>query len=130
MKKIGLLIIAAIAAVFMVATPVAALNDKQACEQMSSSDPNYDLICGNTSHTNADAQEEVGKILYTVFTIVSIIAVAVIIIGGIFYILSQGDPAKIQRAKAAILYAVIGLIVSLTAFAITNFVLRAAGGEI
>ena len=67
------------------------------------------------------------SILSTVFVWTSIIAVIVIIIGGIFYMTSQGDPGKVSRAKNTILYAVIGLIVSLLAFAIVNFVLKAVG---
>ena len=51
-----------------------------------------------------------------------------IIIGGVKYMTSQGDAAKIKSAKDTILYAVIGLIVALLAFAITNFILGALGG--
>ena len=57
------------------------------------------------------------------------ISVIVIIIGGVFYITSQGEPDKIKRAKNAILYAIIGLIISLLSFAIVNFVLTAMQGN-
>jgi multisubunit Na+/H+ antiporter MnhB subunit len=40
-----------------------------------------------------------------------------------------GDAAKIQRAKNAIIYAIIGLIVTLAAFAITNLVINALEGR-
>ena len=53
----------------------------------------------------------------------AILAVIVIIIGGINYTMSQGDPGKTKKAKDTILYGVIGLIVALAAFAIVHFVL-------
>ena len=86
----------------------------------------YKSLCGGTK-TEADAENVVKSILGTVFTWTGIVSVIVIIIGGIFYMLSQGDPGKVARAKNTILYAVIGLIVSLLAFAIVNFVLTAVG---
>ena len=82
----------------------------------------YKQICG-TQKTEADAENVVKSILNTVFLWVGIIAVIVIIIGGIFYILSQGEPDKVRRAKNTIAAALIGLVVALLSFAIVNFVL-------
>ena len=53
------------------------------------------------------------------------LAVVMIIIGGINYALSQGDPGKVKKAKDTILYGIVGLVVSLLAFAIVQFVLQA-----
>jgi hypothetical protein len=52
-----------------------------------------------------------------------IIAVIVIIISGINYVISSGDSGKIIKAKNMLTYAVVGLIVILTAFIITSFVI-------
>lgn len=51
------------------------------------------------------------------------IAVIMIVIGGIRYATSGGDSSSIKGAKDTILYAVIGLIVAILAYAIVNFVL-------
>lgn len=51
------------------------------------------------------------------------IAVIVIIIGGITFATSAGNSAGVTRAKNMILYAVIGLVIVLGAFIITNFVI-------
>jgi hypothetical protein len=51
-----------------------------------------------------------------------------IILGGVRYITSTGDPARIESAKTTVLYAVIGLIVTFLAIPISAFVLKAAGG--
>lgn len=66
----------------------------------------------------------VRNILSVVFTLVGVIAVVMIVVGGIFYIISQGNADKIQKAKSTILYGIVGLIVTLLAFAIVNFVLE------
>lgn len=55
--------------------------------------------------------------------IVGIIAVVMIIIGGVKYITSGGDSGNVTGAKNTILYAVIGLIVVALAQVIVRFVL-------
>ena len=62
-----------------------------------------------------------------VLSIVGIIAVIMLIVGGAQYVMSQGDPSKVVKAKQIILYSVIGLMVALLAFAIVNFVLGEIG---
>ena len=51
------------------------------------------------------------------------IAVIVIIIGGLNYITSTGDAARIAKAKNTIIYAVVGVVVAILAYAIVNFVI-------
>ena len=46
-----------------------------------------------------------------------------IILGGVTYVTSNGDAAKLAKAKNTIIYSVIGLVIALLAFAIVNFVL-------
>ena len=58
-----------------------------------------------------------------VYYIAGIVAVIVIIIAGFMYSTSTGDAGRITRAKGMILYAVIGLVILLAAFAITQFVM-------
>lgn len=50
------------------------------------------------------------------------IAVIVIIFGGVRYITSTGDPARVKQAKDTIVYGIIGLIVAILAYAIVRFV--------
>ena len=50
------------------------------------------------------------------------VAVIFIILAGYQYLTANGEPGKAQKAMQTILYAVIGLVVVVSAFAITNFV--------
>lgn len=61
----------------------------------------------------------------TVLYIVGVLAVVMLIIGGIRYVVSGGDAKKVTDAKNTILYAIIGLIVCFLAYAIVNFVIAA-----
>lgn len=59
----------------------------------------------------------------TLLFAVGVIAVIMLIIGGIKYITSSGDPKGAESAKNTILFAVVGVVVALLAYAIVNFVL-------
>lgn len=65
------------------------------------------------------------QVTNTVLYIVGIIAVIMLIIGGIKYVVSGGDSKKVTDAKNTVLYAIIGLIIAFLAFAIVNFVITA-----
>lgn len=63
------------------------------------------------------------NVINILLTVVGIIAVIMIIVGGIKYTTSAGDSSGITSARNTILYAVVGLVVAIMAFAIVNFVL-------
>jgi uncharacterized membrane-anchored protein len=63
----------------------------------------------------------VGNILSAVFTLVGGLAVLFLLIGAVRYVTSNGDQGQMTQAKNTILYAVIGIVVSLSAFAIVQF---------
>ena len=65
------------------------------------------------------------RVTNTILYIVGIIAVIMLIIGGIRYVLSGGDAKKVTDAKNTILYAIIGLVICFLSFAIVNFVISA-----
>jgi hypothetical protein len=54
--------------------------------------------------------------------IVGAVAVIMLIFGGIRYIVSGGDQANVTAAKNTILYAIVGIIVALLAYAAVKFV--------
>ena len=68
------------------------------------------------------------RLTNTILLIVGLISVIMLVYGGLRYILSGGDSKKVTDAKNTVLYAIIGLIISLLAFAIVNFVLNSVIG--
>lgn len=74
--------------------------------------------------TSDSAAGAIGIILNSVYLIIGIVAVIYIILGGVGYATSQGDSAKLTKAKHTLIYAIVGLIISVVAFAITGFILN------
>ena len=68
------------------------------------------------------------RLTNTILLVVGLISVIMLVYGGLRYILSGGDSKKVTDAKNTILYAIIGLIISLLAFAIVHFVLNSVVG--
>ena len=69
--------------------------------------------------SGADA---ISKVLQLVFGIAGAAALIIIMIGALKYVTSQGNPQETNKAKDTILYAVIGLVICIMAFAIVTFV--------
>ena len=55
--------------------------------------------------------------------IIGAISVIMLIYGGIRYTISAGDSGSVTAAKNTILYAIVGLVIAILAYAIVNFVL-------
>ena len=69
----------------------------------------------------------VKQIINTLLFITGMVAVIMIVIGGLRYVTSNGDQNSVSSAKNTILYAVIGLVVAIMAYAIVNFVIGSLG---
>ena len=86
-----------------------------------------------SSCTNSDSTGKLDSILTTVVQIfslvVGVVAVIMIIIGGLKYITSGGDSGNISSAKNTIIYAIIGLIIVALAQVIVHFVLNKVSGS-
>ncbi len=64
-----------------------------------------------------------GIIANTLVFLVGAIAVLMVIIGALRYVLSNGDSAGIKSAKDTIMYALIGVVVSMLSYALVTFVI-------
>jgi hypothetical protein len=78
------------------------------------------VLCDNKTD---NVQSTIGVIVNVLLYLLGAISVLMIILGGISYTTSAGDPAKITKAKNTIMYSVVGLVVALLSVAIINFVL-------
>ena len=126
MKKLLFELLAVIIMAAGLLAPVPAFAD-DACSVAGYNDP---LICGTPDSDEETAlQNRIKNILNTVYLWVGIIAVIVIVIGGVKYMTSTGEADKIKGAKNAVTYSVVGLVVTLAAFAITNFFIGALDGK-
>lgn len=65
----------------------------------------------------------VSAVFSAILAIIAALCVVFIIVGGINYVLSEGESGKVTKAKHTIVYAITGLVVSMFAFVIVRFVI-------
>lgn len=80
--------------------------------------------CGDSGDAACGIGDAVETVTNVLLFIIGAISVIMIILGGIRYVLSNGEAQQIAAAKNTILYAVIGLVVALLAYAIVGFVIN------
>lgn len=115
LQAAAVLMLAAIGGVFVAPPAMAAPVDVlDACDSQSK-------VCQGTDKNSLFTiiKNVINVLLYAV----GIIAVIMIIIGGIRYVTSAGDAGQTKSARDTIIYAVAGLVVAIMSFAIVNLVL-------
>ena len=80
------------------------------------------IYCKNKNTGETQVNGIIKTIVEVLLTAVGAISIIMIVIGGIMFALSSGDAQKAAKARNTVLYAVVGLAVSLFASAIVNFV--------
>lgn len=123
--KSSLLLVPALALAIGFAAPVA-VGAQASCSTDGSGGIQAGVACSKGDGT-PDNLFGAGGIFTTIVNIllyiIGAIAVIMLIIGGIRYVTSGGDSSAVTAAKNTILYAIIGIIIALLAYAIVNFVL-------
>lgn len=83
--------------------------------------------CKDVKNTNDPLTGSGGilsKVAQILLMVVGVVSVAFLILGGIKYILANGDSSQLSSAKNTIIYALIGLVVAVLAESIIAFVLN------
>ncbi len=78
---------------------------------------------------STDFREYVLLVVNFALGFLGLIAVIIVIYGGVLYVTAGGEEENTQKGKKAIQYAVIGLLIVLGSFAFVNTVIRGAMGE-
>ena len=121
--SIGLLA-GAIAVPIMTAQPVAAqANEQSICEGSGGTWSGGKC----TSPDNRSVIGTIRQVVNILIFIVGAVSIIMVVVGGLRYVLSGGDQNSISSAKNTILYAIIGIVVAVAAYAIVNFVLQNLG---
>lgn len=125
MRKLMFGILMGLAAMTGLAAQPVLAAPSQLCNEIT--DPELKQQAGCSLTNNDTADKMANGIIKVVLSVVGVVAVVAMIIGGVMYIISSGDASKINRAKNIIMYGLIGLVVSLLAYAIVIFVLDGIG---
>ncbi len=126
MKKMNIILAILFSGVFLFIAPTvhASIFDgsKEAACQGAALDGSSS--CASLGSGTKDPNATVKLALNIFSAIVGLIAVVMIMVGGLRYILSGGDPGKTAAAQNTVLYAAIGLVVAAFAQVIAQLVLR------
>lgn len=113
------LVIASAAGSALLAVPLAASAETDATKGAGEAQP---------TGSPSDLKASLTIITNTLLLGIGFVSVVMLIIGGFRYILSNGNEKSVTAAKDTILYAIIGVVVALLAYAIVAFVLATFPG--
>lgn len=105
---------------FAAATMVPAIVSAAPVDVLNNGACSGNQVCGNDGNS---VFKILGNVINLLLVVAGFVSILMVIIGGITYTTSSGDANQTKRGKDTVLYAVIGLIVSIMSFAIVNFVL-------
>lgn len=111
MKKIILLIIVAITLVLPMA----------ASAQLSAAGGKLDAVAGK-SGLQGDLTVSLGTVISTVLSLLGTIFLLLMVYAGILWMTASGNDEKVDKAQSIVRAAIIGLIITMSAYAITYFV--------
>ncbi len=117
------------AATVVTLAPTPAYADTANCSGPDSEDPlTAGASCSQAKGTKDNLFGQGGifqTIANTLIFLVGAIAVLFLIVGGLRYAVSNGDPKNVEAAKNTITYAIVGIVVAILSFAAVQFVIQA-----
>jgi len=123
MKKMKLIIASIFTAASLALVPVSA-NAITVIPQCTGSTTvgtaNDSAVCASK---NDNIKNIIANVVNILLYIVGVLSVIMLIYGGIRYATSAGNAANVTSAKNTIMYALIGLVIALLAYAIVHFVI-------
>lgn len=84
-------------------------------------------IGGLTGFYSGSLQDVFTVVANVLIFVVGAISIIMIIIGGLKYVLSSGDPSKVNSAKNTILYSLVGVSLAILSYAMVNYVIGQFG---
>jgi hypothetical protein len=79
-------------------------------------------------HTTQTISAGLSAFLEAAVGLVGGLALIFLIFGGFIMVISAGNPSRFERGRETVLYAVVGIVVAMAAYAIVFFVSGAANG--
>lgn len=113
LKKIGaLLVIGVMSLPMLVAIPANAAIDTYLGD-----------IQAGSGLTDSDLEDTLGSLISIFLSILGIVLLLLVIYAGFLWMTAQGDSEQTKKARDIMINAVIGLIITLAAYAISSFVI-------
>lgn len=84
---------------------------------------------GNTGLTSASIMDILRNVMYWVLALVGVLGVIGFAIAGILYLTAAGDEGRIEQAKKAMIFSIVGVIVALVGLVILRAVQNMLGAR-
>lgn len=84
-----------------------------------------DTAAEGTYSTDLKLSKFIGNMIRTLLAATGIVFLIITVYAGILYMIASGEPDKIKKAKSMLTNSVIGLIIIVGAYAITQYVIAA-----
>lgn len=124
-----LLLILSAFAIPVVNVSAAEVGNDPACSKLSDKEALAAAGCPTDEESDVKIGNVAQNIINTVIAVLGLVAVLFVVIGGVNYTTSQGDPQKTKKAKDTILYAILGVALAVFAYTIVNFVINGITGS-
>lgn len=85
--------------------------------------PTADSSCNTGLPKVSAGASELHTLLTIFFGIMAVLAVLFVVIGGLRFVTSAGDPQAAHKARDTIIYAIVGLVIAILAEALVSLVL-------
>jgi len=82
-------------------------------------------VAGNNYNQTTDIYAIIGTIIQVLLSLLGVIFISLLVYGGVLWMTSEGDESKVEKAQGIIQNATIGLIIVVSAYAISYFVINA-----
>ena len=98
---------------------------------LQDSTANLNIAAGQAGYDPSVTSPEsiIAKVISTALSFLGVIFLILMIYGGFLWMTARGNDQQVDKAKNVIIAAVIGLIIVVSAYAITYFVVSELGGE-
>jgi uncharacterized membrane protein len=87
-------------------------------------------VASSSGYRSTDIYTVIGNVILTILSLVGIIFIVLIIYSGIIWMTAAGNEQKTEKSKETIKNSIIGLIIVLSAYAITYFLINIFGSQI
>lgn len=91
--------------------------------QTAASQSNAQAVAVAAGLPQTDLPTLIGRIIYVFLSLLGTVFLVLLLYAGFLWMTSQGDPKKVEKAKNIIRDAIIGIVLTASAFAITSFIL-------
>jgi type IV secretory pathway VirB2 component (pilin) len=89
---------------------------------LCSVDSKGNVVGNDPSALSSPLTGSVKSIIEILLTVAGAVAVLIIVIAGLRYITSAGDAARVKQSKDTLLYAIVGLVIAILAYAVVAYV--------